>query len=484
MQNHTTKEDTMKTARKTFLTIVLLISATGAALAYMGVGSSQTGELPPRPGTNPQDPLTIDTSLTQKKVLQGSDGNISVALTLTGADISRAEGKKSPPVDLVVVLDRSGSMQGQKIEHARQAVTRLIEDMDADDRIGLITYSNQVETLSPLVKLNNAQRERLVDMVRGIVPAGGTNLGSGLQRGINTAIYAEHGERLRKVILVSDGLANQGVTSVRALGAMAAGGTEYNLGITTIGVGYDFNEILMTTIADHGGGNYHFLENPSAFSALLKKEFETTRNVVAGNVELRIQLKDGVQLLDAGGYPIRTEGSVAIIRPGDIMAGQQRTLFLSYRVPTGQPGDISLGDIDVQYQHNGEPHRGSNRNPLLVACVTDEKDVIASIEKKTWAKKIVKEEYSKLKDSVAAAIRSGRKQEALSAIDEYKTRTGLLNSSVESEEVSRNLDSDVVELQESVQDTFAGAPAAVAVKQKQQAKELQYDSYRARRDKQ
>lgn len=473
----------MKTARKTFLTIVLLITATGAALAYMGASSSGTKNLPPGTVTNQKEPLAIDAALTQNKVLQGSDGIISVALTLTGVDVPGGDGKNNQPVDLVVVLDRSGSMQGQKINHARQAVSQLIDQMGEKDRIGIITYSNHVETLSPLVHLNGAQRKRLVAAVNRIVPSGGTNLGGGLQSGISTAMYTEHSGRQRKIILVSDGLANQGITSVRALGAMAANGTEYDLGITTVGVGYDFNEVLMTTIADHGGGNYYFLENPRAFSAILQQEFETTRNVIAGNVELRIPLKDGVQLIDAGGYPIRTEGSVAIIRPGDIMAGQQRTLYLSYRVPTTETRDISLGDIQAHYQHNGEMVRSANRKQILVTCVEDEKAVIASIDKKAWAQHIVKEEYNKLKDSVASAIRSGKKQEALSAIDEYKTRTGALNSSVESEEVSRNLDSDVVQLQESVQDTFAGAPAAVAAKQKQQAKELQYESYRIRRDK-
>ena len=157
---------------------------------------------------------------------------------------------------------------------------------------------------------------------------------------------------------------------------------------------------------------------------------------------------------------------------------------MTYLVPTSKEQNVSLDAVQVQYQHRGEMHRASSAQPLIVACVPDQAEVLASIDKKSWSTQVVKEEYSRLKDYVANAIRKGEKEEALEAIDEYKARTGTINQSVDSDEVSRNLESEVVGLQQSVQETFAGAPAAVAEKQKQQAKKLQYDSYRARRDKQ
>ena len=306
----------MKPYRKTFATILLLIGTTTAALAYMGAQENN-------PATNVNhgnrvrfEPLGVDTSLVQDKVLQGSDGTVSVALTLTGADMEQTGDQSKQPVDLVVVLDRSGSMQGRKMEHARSAVMQLISSMDPDDRMGIITYSNHVEMLSGLVALDPNNRDQLAARVDRIVPSGGTNLGAGLQCGISMLSGAGRDERQRKVILVSDGLANQGITSTRALGAMAGRATEFSLGVTTVGVGYDFNELLMTTIADHGGGNYYFLENPGAFAALLEKEFEATRSVIAGNVELSIPLPHGVQLIDAGGYPMHRKGNTAVIRPG------------------------------------------------------------------------------------------------------------------------------------------------------------------------
>jgi Zn-dependent M32 family carboxypeptidase len=110
--------------------------------------------------------------------------------------------------------------------------------------------------------------------------------------------------------------------------------------------------------------------------------------------------------------------------------------------------------------------------------------VIASIDEEVWSEQIVKEDFSKLKDTVANAVRSGQKKEALRAIEEYEEKTAALNDSVGSAQVSRNLENDLAPLRQSVEQTFSGAPAAVAEKRKQQAKELQYESYKVRRDKQ
>lgn len=473
----------MKTYKKGFMTTLLMIGITSAALAYLGVKDPSAGVGTPAEGSGNQGVVSIDAKLVQDKILKGSDGKVAVAITLTGAQLPQDDDKQLQPVDLVVVLDRSGSMGGQKIDDARMAVLRLMERLTAHDRMAIITYSNEVQRLSPLVHMNSANLENLSGAVRGIFSGGGTNLGGGLEQAIATLLQTEGTKRQRKVILISDGLANQGITDPRALGAMAANGTEHNLAVSTVGVGYDFNEVLMTTIADHGSGNYYFLENPKAFAKVFEKEFETARNVAAGGLEVRIPLQDEVQLVNAGGYPIKQEGGVAVIRPGDLLVGQQRKLFLTYHLPTQQERSFSLGNIQVQYQHNGEQHNVANTQVLTVACIPDQKAVVASIDEKTWSEQVVREDYNKLKEDVAIAIRKGRKEEAVKSIQEYEVRNQAINDSVGSASVSQNLERDVQALRQSVEDTFIGAPAVVTEKKKQQAKTLQYESYRIRRDK-
>ncbi len=473
----------MATQRRTFLTILVLIGVTTAALIYLGTKTSVAGNQVPITRALQSAPLQIETSLAQEKVLQGSAGKVSVALTLTGADIVQPEREALQPVDLVIVLDRSGSMSGEKINDARRAVVQLINQMAADDRMAIVSYSNTVERLSPLVYLRGDQRDRLIRVVRQVFAGGGTNLGGGLQSGIDLFSQTEADNRQRRVILISDGLANQGITSPRALGAMAARATEKNLGVSTVGVGYDFNEVLMTTIADHGSGSYYFLENPAAFAEVFRQEFEAARNVVAGMVELRIPLQEGVKLTNAGGYPVSVKNGVAIIRPGDVLAGQQRRIFLTYQIPAEELGEYGLGNIQVSYHHQNELRHAAATKTLTVSCVQDEKEVVASIDKEVWSEQVLKEDFNNLREKVADAVREGRKDEALKVIEEYETQTDMINRSVGSTAVTENLQDELAPLRQSVEKTFAGAPSAVMEKRKQQAKSLQYESYRLRRDK-
>lgn len=472
----------MKTYEKSLWRVLGLIVAVAAVLAYVAADHSVMAQLISAKPTT-RGPVTVEASLVQEKVLNGSDGKVAVALTLTAAEIEERAPRPVQYTDLVIVLDRSGSMKGQKIHDARQAVLHLIDRLTADDRLAVVTYSNGINTLYPLRPMDARSRQQVRAAVQRIYSGGGTNLGGGLHRGIETLMQTGAHQRQRKVILISDGLANHGITDPGALGNMASGAVENNFSVSTVGVGYDFNEVLMTTIADHGAGSYYFLENPNAFAQVFEKEFEATRNVAASGLELRVPLKDGVQLIHAGGYPIENKDGYAVIHPGDLLSGQQRKLYLTFQVPTDKIRDYQLGGYAVGFTANGATRQLEIEDDLTLACVADPKAVMASIDQSAWGDQVVKEDYNQLKEEVAADIRLGRKEAAISKIREYEARTRAVNDVVGSDKVTDNLEKDVQSLRTSVEETFAGAPAAVAEKKKQRSKALQYESYQIRRDK-
>jgi Ca-activated chloride channel family protein len=472
----------MQKPEKSLWSVLGLIVAVGAVLVYVAADNSVMAQLMTAKPIN-KGPVSIHAALVQDKVLSGSDGKVAVSLTLTADKIQPPGHRPVQHADLVIVLDRSGSMKGQKINDARQAVLRLIDRLTADDRLALVTYSNGVDTLCPLMPMDDHHRRQVKAAVQRIYSGGGTNLGGGLQRGIQTLMQTPADGRQRKVILISDGLANHGITDPGAWGNMASGAVEHNFCVSTVGVGYDFNEVLMTTIADHGAGSYYFLENPNAFAQVFEKEFESTRNVAASALELRVPLKDGVKLIHAGGYPIENKNGYAVIHPGDLLSGQQRKIYLTYKVPTNKSRNFQLGAHKVQFLKDGTCLQVTGQNDLTLACVADPKAVMASINKEAWGEQVVKEDYNQLKEEVADDIRKGRKEAAISKIQEYEVRTRAVNTAVGSTEVDENLNKDVRILRQSVEDTFAGAPAAVAEKKKQRSKALQYESYQIRRDK-
>jgi Ca-activated chloride channel family protein len=116
-----------------------------------------------------------------------------------------------------------------------------------------------------------------------------------------------------------------------------------------------------------------------------------------------------------------------------------------------------------------------------IACVGNPKEVQASIDEMSWAEKVIQEDYNRLKQAVAADIKAGKKQKALQRIKGYFREQEAINEIVKSEKVSQNLDGDLKDLQQTVEETFQGAPSAVTQKQKSNSKALQYEGYRGRR---
>ncbi len=472
----------MRTYKKGLIVIVALIAVTSAALAMIGAGSSMGGA--DRAGGQVGDQrLMVDTTLAQDKVLKGSDGRVALALALTAATLPELREKTVQPVDLAIVLDRSGSMQGAKIEAARLAVLRLMERLGPRDRLALVTYSDGVQLVAPLTAMDEGSRHRLMGIVDQIFADGNTNLGGGLRQGIDLFMGAPAADRQRKVILISDGLANQGITDPVALGQIAAAATDHHFAVSTVGVGLDFNELLMTTIADQGTGRYYFLEDPMVFAQVFEKEFQQARQVAASGVVLRIPLEKGVTLTAAGGYPIRLEGDLAVIPIGNLVSGEARKLFLNFQVPTDQARTFALGKIELRYDRGGQEQILAGLPALTVACVDNPQAVVASVDKDTWGEQVVRDEYNQLKEEVAEEVRKGDAQAAQRRIQSYEARNRSLNAQVGSAAVSDHLENEVKRLRQSVSETFAGPPAAVAAKQKQTSKALQYESYQERRDK-
>jgi Ca-activated chloride channel family protein len=472
-----------KPQAKSVLLILALIILTGAAMAY-------TGRI--KPGGPPAPPslpvvssesglLHLSGRLVQTHVLKGSPGTVGLELALTAARPSADDAAVGRGVDLVVVLDRSGSMQGAKLEHARQSLQQLLSALTDRDRFALLSYSDAVQGHGGLLPANAVNLGRMHSAVNAVGAGGATNLGEGLRAGIDLISSAGSPGRPGRVILISDGLANRGVTDPVTLGRMAAAAAGKEFAVSTVGVGADFNEFLMTQIAEHGAGAYYYLENPAAFAEVFQREFRAAQSVSVTGIAVQVDLPAGVRLVDASGYPVTVNRGAALFYPGSLRPGQTRQLFLTFQIPTDQEKSIDLGRITARYAHNGTLHEAVLEDPLTVACSDDRARVLSSIDRTRWGRKVVNDDYNRLKQEVAADISAGSREQALKRIDAYESERRELNSVVRSPEVGLNLEKDLGELKQRVDETFQGAPAAVMEKQKSGAKSLQYEGYSNRR---
>ncbi|MFC1880507.1 VWA domain-containing protein [Thermodesulfobacteriota bacterium] len=474
-----------KNQLKNLVLITVLILMTGGAMAY---SSNKSGGFfsnwisgPSRPHTGNDEILTASGHLVQNKVLLGSSGTVGLSLTLQANDLAPGDRPVSRNVDMVIVLDRSGSMQGRKLEDARRAVLKLLSNLSAKDRFALVTYSEGVQIASGLVNVTQDNRGHLVSAVNGVRAGGGTNLGAGLQAGINMLRTPYRSNNAARVILISDGLANRGITDPKSLSGIASAAVESEFAVSTVGVGADFNEQLMTAIADRGTGNYYYLENPAAFAEVFQKEFYNTQTASITGLKIQIPVNTGITLADAAGYPINVHNGQALFYPGNLRSGQIRKLYLTLQIPTNRQRTFELDHIQIHYQHNDRPYVTTLDESLTIACVSNQKKVYSSIDKTRWSEKVVNEDFNRLKQEVASDIKSGKKQKALKRIEQYYDEQEAVNSVVGSASVADNLDNDLKELKTFVKDTFEGAPAAVKEQQKSNAKSLQYEGYRGRR---
>ena len=456
-----------------------LIAATGAAMAYSSKFKPWTPDLinpPSKSGV-----VSITGQLVQDKILQGGDGTVGFSLTMQADDVIAPDRENIRNVDMVIVLDRSGSMKGSKIRGAKRAILNLLSNLTEKDRIALVAYSNGVTKYSGLVHMTGANRKLIRSSVDNIWAGGGTNLGAGLQTGINTLLGANKIGNAGKIILISDGLANQGITNPDSLGRIASIAVKKEFSVATVGVGNDFNEQLMTHIADQGTGNYYYLENPKAFAEVFKKEFYISSVSAVTGVEVHIPLASGISLVNASGYPIKVTKDRAIFHPGDLRSGQTRKLFLTFKVPTNEQKTFDINGIAVQYKHNGESFIAAISKSFQIACVLNKRDVLSSIEKDEWEDRVIQEDYNKLREEISKDIKEGKKQKAFDRIHTYYKEKQQLNTSVGSAKVTENLSKDLNELRSVVRDTFQGKPAAVMQKQKSNSKALQYEGYKGRR---
>lgn len=421
-------------------------------------------------------PLHFAGALEGTAVLAGQVSLVRMELVI-GADAPPRDGAlRRVPTDLVVVLDRSGSMMGEKIVQARAAVSALIGALGPADRFALIAYSDGAAPVIPLGSAG-AARAGWLAAVEAIEPNGGTNLSSGLDLALATVDGARLSGRSPRVVLISDGLANFGDVTREGLVARAARAARGEYALSTIGVGADFDEGLMAALADAGTGNFYFLASALGMGDILAAEFATARETVATGVRVAIEPAAGVSVEDAAGYPLSREDGRVSFQPGSLFAGQERRIWVTLQVPRMQAGAVvPLGAFRVEYTTGGERHRLALEGTPQVAAVADESGYVASLDRGSWERSVIVDQYNALRRSVAEAVGEGREKDAVAEIQKYRAEVGRRNEAIASPAVSQQLE-EAAKLEARLQDAASGAAPMAPL----EAKELRAEGYSAGR---
>jgi Ca-activated chloride channel family protein len=266
-------------------------------------------------------------------------------------DVPAALSKAHTPSSVALVIDTSGSMAGAKIENARASARALVERLSNGDIVSILVFSDEAREMLPPTVLNATSREAINRVIARLEPIGGTNMFDGLRMGESRSFNAPSTHPIRRVVVISDGIANVGPSSPQILGELAAKGAEHGIQVTAVGVGLDYDENTLNALAIRSSGRLYHISEPHEMSTMLEREIGLLQATAATEAFIEVMPAPGVQILGADG--IRTEwaqGGAMRIPLGTMFGGQHREALLRVRVTAGGDGQRPLASVRFHFR--------------------------------------------------------------------------------------------------------------------------------------
>jgi Ca-activated chloride channel homolog len=296
--------------------------------------------------------VKLDVGMGQPVLVADKKQTAFLKVGLTGFVLSNKIQRT--PTNIALVIDRSGSMGGEKIRRAREATADAVSSLSSNDIVSVVTYDDQVNVLVPATKVTN--RAGLAKKIKNIHVGGSTALFAGVSKGSEEVRKFLEKERVNRVILLSDGLANVGPKTPRELGELGQSLSKEGISVSTIGLGLGYNEDLMTELARKSGGNHGFAENAEDLAGIFKSELQNALSVVAQEVSIRIKVADGVRPVKVLGRDADIFGQTVQVNLNQLYSDQEQYILLELDIPAYKQGQsVQVASVEVSYS-NLETH--------------------------------------------------------------------------------------------------------------------------------
>lgn len=270
-----------------------------------------------------------------------------------------AHKPKRPPLNLCLVLDRSGSMAGPKLDGMLRAAHGVVDNLTPQDYLSVVTFDDHVQTIIPSQLVRNAAS--LHRILKGVAHGGSTALHAGWLEGATQTAQKLDPGRLNRVLVLTDGEANVGVVEPDAICSDVNGAAQRGVSCTTLGFGDGYNEVLLRSMASSGNGNHYFVETPEQLPTLFAQELGGLVNTIAQKVRLSWESAGTVQVLTS-----LEKDEKGRLRLNDLMAGNPLLLLLRLTLATGKAPQAT---IRLEYQdlvtRSRQSHTAELKLPVL-----------------------------------------------------------------------------------------------------------------------
>ncbi|MGA2092252.1 MAG: VWA domain-containing protein [Sedimentisphaerales bacterium] len=359
-------------------------------------------------------------------------------VALTGF-VTNTAGSARTPVNVAIVIDKSGSMTGEKIEKAKNAAIMALNRLNSNDIISVVTYDSTVSVIVPATKVSD--KTEIEQMIQSIQAGNNTALFGGVSKGAQEVRKFLGLERVNRIILLSDGLANVGPSSPDELGCLGASLAKEGISVTTIGIGLGYNEDLMTKLAFKSDGSHYFAENASDLAGVFNSEFGQVLGVVAQDVRIDIECPSGIRPVRFLGRTGRISDSTASVSISNLYAGHEKFAMLEVEVLPGANGSSrKLAAVKTSYL-NMKTHVIDKLATSLGISFTDSPDLVEKRADSRVMVDVVKLLAAEKNDLVIALRDKGQIDEARKAGTEnslyLKSNAVQLNSPALSDELQK-----------------------------------------------
>ncbi len=272
-----------------------------------------------------------------------------------------------PPVNLALVVDTSGSMEGRAIEDAKKASRALVDALKDGDRLAVVGFDSSATVLVESTELDSDARSEMKQKLAAMHARGTTDMESGLRQGLAQVSAHRNPQGINRIVLLGDGIPNE----ESAIRRIAESARSSGISVTALGLGADYNEALMGEIAQISGGKFHYVDDSKKVAGFLGGEVLRMDGVYARNAELELVPGPGVAIEKVIGQRASVEGRRIRLPLGDLSRGDQRELFVRLKVEEHHAGaNVELCDAVLRYDAPGG-HRSEERVFLSARSTND-----------------------------------------------------------------------------------------------------------------
>ena len=340
------RRETLMSGRKMTLCGVFalaLMACTGSTDKAKDTIVSKTKVVAQAPSKAPEL-VELSPAAASKLVHAGQSSELLVRVRIA---VGAIEDVKRPPMNLALVVDTSASMQGEAIAHARKASLTLLDSLSMGDRLSVITFSSTTEVLLDAVVLNEKSVAEARRKLEAMTANGSTDMKGGLSRGLAPLQKHHTQQGVNRVVLVGDGVPNNS-TGLHQLARSAA---QRGVSITTLGLGLDYDETMMSTIAQLSGGKFHFVRDAEKVASVFKDEVLRINRTVGRAARLTLAPGPGVSIAEVIGNKATRRGRAMDVQVGDLSEGESRDVVVRVTFPARNVGSVvELLDAFLDYQ--------------------------------------------------------------------------------------------------------------------------------------